>query len=188
MTQKNLTKKQKDFRREVSRLNSMANKRIKRLANSKFNTSPAYKKWLESGGKYFSIRGKSQQEVWKEYYRVQQFLNYETSTITGSKKVLKNTNENFKLDLTYEELIERSGDLYRLSDKVQEVLTIQGKGALYDSDQRMKAVGVAVQDNDLNSLDDIDSLLGYVEDYLEDSYNNQVNSVEFDLGSFREIT
>ena len=188
MVQKKLTKKQKDFRQEVSRLNSMANKRIKRLANSKFNSSPAYQKWLKSGGQKFSIRGKNQQEVWKEYYRVQQFLDYETSTITGSKKVLKKTNENFKLDLTYEELIDHSGDLYRLSDKVQEVLTMQGKGALYDSDQRMKAVGLAVQDSDLDYIDNVDGLIGYVEDYLEDSYNNQVNRVEFDLGSFREIT
>lgn len=188
MGRNTLTKKQKTFRQEVSRLNSMANKRIKRLANSEFNTSPAYKKWVESGSQYFSIRGKSQQDVWKEYYRVQQFLNYETSTITGAKKVLQKTNENFKLDLTYEELIERSGDLYRLSDKVQEVLTIQGKGALYDSDQIMNAVGLVVQDNDLVSLDDIDSLIDYVEDYLEDSYNNQVNRIEFDLGTFREIT
>ena len=188
MEQKILTNKQKAFRQEVSRLNSMANKRIKRLANSKFNTSPAYQKWLKSGGEKFSIRGKSQQDVRKEYYRVQQFLNYETSTITGSKKVLQKTNENFKLGLTYDELIDHSSDLYRLSDKVQEVLTIQGKGALYDSDQRMEAVGLAVQDRNLNSLNDIDSLVGYVEGYLEDSYNNQVNSVEFDLGSFREIS
>lgn len=188
MEQIKLTKKQKAFRQEVSRLNSMANKRIKRLANSDFNTSPAYQKWLKSGGQYFSIRGKSQQDVWKEYYRVQEFLNYKTSTITGSKRVLQKTNENFKLGLTYDELIAHSGDLYRLSDKVQQVLTIQGKGALYDSDQRMEAVGLVVQDRNLNSLNDIDGLVSYVEDYLEDSYNNQVNSVEFDLGSFREIS
>ena len=188
MEAKILTKKQKAFRQEVSRLNSMANKRIKRLANSKFKDSPAYQKWLKSGGQKFSIRGKSQQDVWKEYYRVQQFLSYETSTITGSKRVLQKTNENFKLGLTYDELIAHSGDLYRLTDKVQQVLTIQGKGALYDSDQRMEAVGLVVQDRNLNSLNDIDGLVGYVEDYLEDSYNNQVNSVEFDLGSFREIS
>lgn len=88
------------LKREVSRLASMANKRLVRLENNGFEDSPAYKQWIESGGKKFSVRGKDYNALQKELARVRQFVNAKTSTIRGAQSVLKaiaaNTGANFK--------------------------------------------------------------------------------------------
>ena len=55
----------KEFRREASRLASMANKRVKRLEENGLTDTPAYKAYLETGGK-FSVKGKSYNELQKE--------------------------------------------------------------------------------------------------------------------------
>ena len=90
----------KALKREVSRLASMANKRLVRLENNGFEDSPAYKQWIESGGEKFSVRGKDYNELQKEPARVRQFVNAKTSTIRGAQSVLKaiaaNTGANFK--------------------------------------------------------------------------------------------
>lgn len=88
------------LKREVSRLASMANKRLVRLENNGFEDSPAYKQWIESGGEKFSVRGKDYNALQKELARVRQFVNAKTSTIRGAQSVLKaiaaNTGANFK--------------------------------------------------------------------------------------------
>ena len=50
-----------DYRRlkaEVSRLASMANKRLVRLENHGFEDSPAYQQFVASGGEKFRVLGK----------------------------------------------------------------------------------------------------------------------------------
>ena len=44
------------FRSEVSRLASMANKRLARLENAGLESSPAYKKWVSEGGEKFGLQ------------------------------------------------------------------------------------------------------------------------------------
>lgn len=79
----------KALKAEVSRKASMANKRLKRLEQKGLDSSPAYKKWLESGGQKFSVKGKSYNELQAELARVNQFIDAKTSTIRGVNKVLK---------------------------------------------------------------------------------------------------
>lgn len=71
---------------DFNRLVSKANKRYKRLEKKGWHTG-AYKKAKATGGK-FSARG-SYREKAREYKRVKNFLNSKTSTVRGSKKVLK---------------------------------------------------------------------------------------------------
>lgn len=73
---------------EVSRKASMANKRLKRLEQKGLTSSPAYKKWLESGGAKFSVRGKNYNELQAELARVNHFIDAKTSTIRGVNRVL----------------------------------------------------------------------------------------------------
>lgn len=78
----------KDEMKDFNRLVSMANKRLRRMEKKGYK-SPAYKSAMKSGGKFHNRRGASFNEKQKEYHRVKQFLGMKTSTIKGSKKVIK---------------------------------------------------------------------------------------------------
>jgi len=170
MVTKNLTPKQKEFRKEVSRLNSMANKRIKRLAQSEFKESPAYKKWLSDGGEYFSIRDKTQQEVRREYYRVKQYLDSATSSITGTKKVLKNMAENTGIEYSnLFELQDTSKAFFELANKVDEYLKVSSRGSEAIGYQRIwQAINQYTQNNEVKlQAKSVDGLIQVVSDLSE---------------------
>ena len=71
------------LKREVSRLASMANKRLVRLGNNGFEDSPAYKQWIESGVEKVSVCGLDYHALQKELALVRQFVIATTSTIRG---------------------------------------------------------------------------------------------------------
>ena len=52
----------KENRKKISRLVSLANKRLKRLENAGLDDSPAYQKWVEAGAVKFSVKGKDHNE------------------------------------------------------------------------------------------------------------------------------
>lgn len=112
----------KALKREVSRLASMANKRLVRLENNGFEDSPAYKQWIESGGEKFSVRGKDYNELQKELARVRQFVNAKTSTIRGAQSILKaiaaNTGANFK----GKELWAQASNFFRVSSMIEQYI------------------------------------------------------------------
>lgn len=177
-----LTKKQRDFRKEVARLNSMANKRIKRLSESEFTSSPAYQKWLKDGGEYFSIRGKTQSEVWKEYYRVKSFLDSKTSSITGTKKVLKNINEYTGMNLPIEQVKDVAKDYFNLAGKVAEWVNVKGLGAIYDSNQIYEQINLVTEqyDIDLSNMNVLE-MVDYVTEHIDKDYylNNEIEDIGF---------
>ena len=75
--------KDKDLRAVASRLVSASNKRLRRLANDKTKwgkLSPVYQK------KQFSIRGKTRNQVLREFKKMKGFMKAETSTLRGFKK------------------------------------------------------------------------------------------------------
>lgn len=165
-----LTEKQKAFRKETSKLISKANKRLKRLAESDFNTSPAYQKWVKDGGEYFGIRGKSQQEVRNEYYRVKNYLDSATSSITGTKKVLKSVAENTGLEYNnLRELQSNSKAFFELANKVDEYLSISSRGSQAIGYQRIwQAINMYIKDNGIKlSETNINGLIDTVADMSE---------------------
>ena len=112
-----------DFRKEASRLSSMANKRIERLERNNLTDTPAYKRYVESGGAKFGVKGKSFNEVQAEMARLNKFITSESSTIKGVNNVLKtmaaNTGIKYK-NLT--ELRAKSSKFFELSSKVEQYL------------------------------------------------------------------
>lgn len=110
------------LKREVSRLASVANKRLVRLENNGFEDSPAYKQWIESGGEKFSVRGKDYNALQKELARVRQFVNAKTSTIRGAQSVLKaiaaNTGANFK----GRELWAQASNFFRVASMIEQYI------------------------------------------------------------------
>lgn len=87
---KQYERKVKQLKKEVSKKASMANKRLVRLKANKLTDVPAYRQFLnERGGKKFSVKGKSYNELRKELNEINRFLNHTTSTVRGARKVLK---------------------------------------------------------------------------------------------------
>lgn len=84
------TQARNELAREVSRLARIANKRLDRLEKSAFSTTSAYNQWKRMGGQRFRTNGMSYQQLQQEYWRVQNFLQSETSTIKGARQYINN--------------------------------------------------------------------------------------------------
>ena len=118
-------KRIREFRREASRLVSMANKRLIRLEANKLTDVPAYQKLVDVMGDKprFSIRGKDYNEVQREVARMRQFLNAKTSTVRGANQVLKEMAKNTGIKYrTMKELREKSKLFFELASKVEQYL------------------------------------------------------------------
>lgn len=108
---------------EVSRLASMANKRIVRLENNGLQESPAYKKWVEDGGAKFSVRGKDYNQLQQELARVRTFVNAKTSTVRGLNRTLKEMAENTGIKYgSVKELQNKAKNFFELAQKIENYL------------------------------------------------------------------
>lgn len=87
----------KELRKEVNRVFSMANKRIKRIDDSK-KSSQAIGILKQRGIEKFSSRGKTISELREIYNYAMSFLNNPTSTLSGIKEYNKYYAEKYKVD------------------------------------------------------------------------------------------
>ena len=111
-----------EYRKEASRLASMANKRVARLEANDLRDAPAYKGYIESGGK-FSVKGKTYNQLQVEVARMRTFINANTSTIKGVNKYLKDIADNTKIKYkNLADLRAKSSKFFELSAKVQQYL------------------------------------------------------------------
>lgn len=82
----------KNLAKIVTKLASAANKRVKRLEGSGYNT-PALRQAHKGG--HFGSKGKNLKQLRTEYKRVSAFLKSETSTVKGYKSFLNRLSEKF---------------------------------------------------------------------------------------------
>lgn len=116
-------KAQAEFRKEVSRLASLANKRIQRLEASKLTDSPAYQKWVENGGVKFGVKGKTYNQLQSEMARLNRFINAQTSTVRGINSTLKEMAANTGIKYgTLKELRSKATSFFELASKVEQYL------------------------------------------------------------------
>jgi len=110
------------YRKEASRLASLANKRVERLERNNLEDSPAYKKYVEGQPK-FGVKGKTYNELQQEMSRLRRFINAETSTVKGVnntlKEMAKNTGINYK---NLEDLKSKATKFFELASKVEQYL------------------------------------------------------------------
>lgn len=97
---------------DFNKLVSKANKRYRRLEKKGWKTQ-AYKKARATGGQFHNKRGASYKEKAREYKRVKNFLQSKTSTVRGSKKVLKEMLSRTGLD----DIIEDTPDTIMTSEE-----------------------------------------------------------------------
>lgn len=161
-----IKREEKELRKQVSRLASMANKRIQRLEQSELTDTPAYKSWEENGAHRFSVRGKTYQEVQAEYWRVKKFIENKTSTVTGAKQVLYDMASATGIEYTdIADLQAKASSFFSIASKVKQYLQSVGDSAialdyqkiweqinLYIKEENVELAGV---EGDLQAIDGI---------------------------------
>lgn len=165
---------QKALRAQVSQLASMANKRLDRLEKNELTSSPAYQKWEQNGSHRFSVGGKSYSEVQSEYWRVKDFLEMRTSSVTGTKAVLQEIATNIgwgKIDfdniaLTQEQL----SNFFKIADTVSQYLdSVDESAAALDYQEIWDTINAAYQEGkiDFNNAElDAEQMQGIVSQML----------------------
>lgn len=179
----------KQLKSEVSRLASMANKRLKRLENKGLEEAPAYKKWVEAGAEKFSVRGKSYNELQKELARVRQFTNAKTSTIKGATKVLQEIANNIGVDtLKPKEMLQYSKQFFSLARKIEEYIrNTENTASAIGYHKIWQAINQYTQQEKVNLADtnaDIDKLVEDISSMLSIVQNSQVLETSTDESGY----
>lgn len=167
------------YRKEASRLVSLANKRVQRLELSGLTDSPAYKAYIASGGK-FGVRGKSHNELQQEVARLNRFINSTTSTIKGVNKTLKEMADN--TGISYRDLKElraKSSKFFELANKVEQYLrTVDDMASAIGYQKIWETINTYVKrgDIDLGDADnDVDNMVDVVTKAIKEYERPDVN-------------
>lgn len=111
----------KVLKKEVSRMASMANKRLKRLEKNELTHLPSYKAWEENGSIRFSVKGKTHQQLQSEYWRLKNFLDAKTSTVRGANKFLQEMAQNTGIKYNgLADLKTKSQKFFELANKIKQ--------------------------------------------------------------------
>lgn len=165
---------QKALRAQVSQLAGIANKRLDRLEKNELTSSPAYQKWEQNGSHRFSVSGKSYSEVQSEYWRVKDFLEMRTSSVTGTKAVLQEIATNIgwgKIDFTdIASTQEQLSNFFTIADTVSQYLeSVDESAAALDYQEIWNTINAAYQQGkiDFNSAElDAEQMQGIVSEMM----------------------
>lgn len=165
---------QKALRAQVSQLASIANKRLDRLEKNELTSSPAYQKWEQNGSHRFSVSGKSYSQVQSEYWRVKDFLEMRTSSVTGTKAVLQEVATNIgwgKIDFTdIASTQEQLSNFFTIADTVSQYLeSVDESAAALDYQEIWNTINAAYQQGkiDFNSAElDAEQMQGIVSEMM----------------------
>lgn len=156
-------------RAEARRLVSLANKRLRRLEQKGLTDNPAYK----AVDGYFSVKGKSPEEIRHLTREMNKFINAATSTVRGTNKYLKdmakNTGVKYK---NLKDLQAKSKKFFELSSKVEQYLrNVEDMASAINYAQIWEQVNVYVQENkvDLSQAQgDIDLMVAHISQALKE--------------------
>lgn len=177
MAVKKASDKYKELRKEVSRMASMANKRIDRLERNNLTMLPAYQAWESNGSVRFSVKGKSYEETQAEYWRLKKFLDDRTSTVKQANDFLKEMAENTGIQYNgLEDLKAKSAKFFELADLIKQYnQSINQSAQALDYQKIWKDINTYILDTDADLAEAMSS-----EELLEKflSYMNMVKPVE----------
>lgn len=115
-----------EFRRRVSRLASVANKRLDRIEKNDVTQTPAFQAVTSYKGERpkFGVKGKSNNQVIQEFWRLKKFLDARTSTISGIKSVIKEAEQNTgtKFIGNLSSRVIQAGDYFKIVDVITDYL------------------------------------------------------------------
>ena len=170
----------KENRKKISRLVSLANKRLKRLENAGLNDSPAYQKWVEAGAEKFSVKGKDHNELQRELSRLKNFIESETSTVRGVNNVLKQMAQNTGIEYSnMQDLKDNAKTFFELSSKVEQYLrTVDDIASSIGYQKIWESINQYVKDERITLSDakmNIDQMTKVVTDMLKASNNRYID-------------
>ncbi len=119
------------LKKEVSRMASMANKRLVRLERNELTNLPAYQSWVDGGSIKFSVKGKDYNQLQSEFWRLKRFLDNKTSLVRQANNCLREMAENTGIKYnSLADLKAKSKEFFRLADKIKEYYKISESNAL----------------------------------------------------------
>ena len=164
--------KYKELRAEVSRMASMANKRLKRLENNNLTMLPAYQAWEQNGSIRFSVKGKDYNQLQAEFWRLKNFLDDRTSTVREANAFLREMAENTGIQYKgLEDLKNKSARFFELAEKIREYNQAIGQAAqALDYQKIWQQINTAVQQDaiDLSEAVSSDEQLERFLDFMKD--------------------
>ena len=173
------------LKKEVSRLASMANKRLKRLERNELTDLPAYRSWVESGAIKFSVKGKDYNQLQSEFWRLKRFLDNKTSLVRGANKYLKEMAEN--IGIKYNSLADlkaKSKEFFRLAEKIKEYYKASELSALaLDYQKIWEQINVQIKKGILD-LTGVESTEERLQKFIEEL--EKVSPVENNQEGFKE--
>lgn len=171
--------KYKELRAEVSRMASMANKRLNRLENNNLTMLPAYQSWEQNGSIRFSVKGKDYNQLQAEFWRLKNFLDDRTSTVREANAFLREMAENTGIQYHgLEDLKNKSARFFELAEKIREYNQAIGQAAqALDYQKIWQQINTAVQQDTLD-LSEAVSSDEQLERFLD--FMNDVQPVEDD--------
>lgn len=180
----------KAYRKEASRLASMANKRLARLEKAGLKDSPAYKKWVEDGAVKFGVRGKTHNQLQQEISRLNRFINAQTSTVRGVNSQLKEMAKNTGIKYSnLQDLRKSASKFFELASKVEQYLrTVDDMASAIGYQKIWTAINKYVTDEKINlasSKSDIDSMIDRVASALKEFDKEEHFRVQNGAGWFR---
>ena len=177
--------KYREFRREVSRLASMANKRLARLERNELTDLPAYKSWVEGGAIRFGVKGKNYNQVQSEFWRLKRFLDNKTSLVRQANKYLRELAENTGIKYNgLSDLKTKAKKFFELADKIKEYYKASEQNALaLDYQKIWEQINVQIKQGilDLTGVESTEEMLQRFIDEIE-----KVSQVENDQEGFKE--
>lgn len=121
----------KALRKEVSRMSSMANKRIKRLESNELTELPAYKSWYDNGHIKFSVKGKDYNQIQSEFWRLKRFLDDKTSTVRQANSFLKEMAQNTGIKYNgLADLKSKTKQFFDLAEKIKQYYKSANQSAI----------------------------------------------------------
>ena len=174
-----------ELKKEVSRMASMANKRLVRLERNELTELPAYKSWQKNGSIRFSVKGKDYNELQAEFWRLKNFLDNKTSLVRQANKFLKDMAKTTGIkygNLT--ELKAKSKQFFELANKAKEYYKMANQSALaLDYQKIWEQINTQIKEGDLKIGEGIetDELL---EQFLEKM--KEVEKVEDNQEGYKE--
>lgn len=164
--------KYKELRAEVSRMASMANKRLNRLENNNLTMLPAYQAWEQNGSIRFSVKGKDYNQLQAEFWRLKNFLDDRTSTVREANAFLREMAENTGIKYNgLEDLKSKSARFFELAEKIREYNQAIGQAAqALDYQKIWQQINTAVQQDtlDLSEAVSSDEQLERFLDFMKD--------------------
>ena len=173
------------LKKEVSRMASMANKRLKRLERNELTDLPAYQSWVQGGAIKFSVRGKDYNQLQSEFWRLKRFLDNKTSLVRQANKYLreiaKNTGIKYK---SLADLKVKTREFFKLADKIKEYYKASEMNALaLDYQKIWEQINVQIKQGILD-LTGVESTEERLQRFIDEI--DRVSQVENNKEGFKE--